>query len=494
MAFETIPATQEQQAAFAEQSAETMQETITRLAKLHPMEYDRMRIEEAKRLKCRPATLDSLVKTGRTDTATDESLVEQTEPYHSAVDLADVLNEIKAVFNRHAILPPHADIAMTLWCAFSWFIEAVYFAPLLIIRAPESECGKTTVKDIVELFVRRPLSSESVSNAAMFRVVEQEQPTLLLDDADSWLLRDPNDERHSLINSGHKRGGKVLRCVGDNHELKAFKTFCAKVLAFIGKSKDTLHNRSIEIVLRRKMAGERIQSLRNIDRSSVNLIRSKLARIEIDYSSVVASAKPSLPAGIDNRAADNWEPLLAIADIASVEWAELARKAALALNKDKEPVVSTGAELLADIQHIFENKGTNKIRTADLVQALCDDIEAGWQTYNHGRPISPRQVAKRLAEYSIRPKTIRFGYSDTPKGYELEQFQDAFARYLHTPPENGILSATTPQPSNHKALSVADNPPQNPSATRSATLEPASHNDCGGVADKTPLTQKCVRI
>lgn len=492
--YAAIEATPEQQAAYAEQSAETQQETIARLAAMSPLNYDKVRIEEAKRLECRPATLDSLVKTERKDINNDASLVEQTEPYHSAVNMAEVLNEIKSIFNSHAILPLHADIVMTLWCAFSWLIDAVYFAPLLIIRAPESECGKTTVKDIVELFVRRPLSNEGVSIAAMFRVVEQEQPTLLLDDADSWLLRDPNDERHSLINSGHKRGGKVLRCVGDNHELKAFKTFCAKVLAFIGKSKDTLHNRSIEIVLRRKMAGERIQSLRNIDRSNVNLIRSKLARIEIDYLTKVSSAKPLMPVGIDNRAADNWEPLLAIADIAGGEWPGLARKAALALNRDKEPVVSTGAELLADIHQIFENKGTNKIRTADLVQALCDDTEAGWQTYNHGRPISPRQVAKRLAEYSIRPKTIRFGYSDTPKGYELDQFQDAFARYLHTPSENGILSATPPQPSSPKALSVADNPPQNPSATRTATPKPAPHMDCGGVADKTPLTDKCVRI
>ena len=78
------------------------------------------------------------------------------------------------------------------------------------------------------MFVRRPLSSEGITNAAMFRVVEQEQPTLLLDDADSWLLRDPKDERHSLINSGHKRGGRVIRCVGDKHELKAFSTFCCQ--------------------------------------------------------------------------------------------------------------------------------------------------------------------------------------------------------------------------------------------------------------------------
>lgn len=474
--------------------ADDTQETIVQLAKLSPIEYDRARSEEAEKLKCRPATLDALVKAARKGVRGEESLVEQTEPYRLTINPADVLNEIRAAFNRYAILPPHADVAMTLWCAFTWFIEVVHFAPLLIIRAPESECGKTTVKDIVELFVRRPLSNEGVTIAALFRVVEQEQPTLLLDDADSWLLRDPNDERHSLINSGHKRGGKVLRCVGDNHDLKAFSTFCAKVIAFIGKSKDTLHNRSIEIVLRRKVAGERIQSLRNADRSSIDLIRAKLARMEVDYLSIIAHAKPILPAGIDNRAADNWEPLLSVADVAGGEWPELARKAALALTKEKESVVSTGTELLTDIQQIFENKQISRIRTAELVQALCDDQEAGWQTYNHGRPITPRQVAKRLAEYSIRPKTIRFGYSDTPKGYELDQFSDAFSRYLHTPSENGILSATTPQPSNHKVLSVADNPPQNSPATRSATLETASHKDCGGVADKTPPQGKCVRI
>lgn len=491
--FEAIPASDEQRAIYEAQSTETTKETIARLAALHPLDYDRVRINEAKKLDCRPATLDSLVRSERKDFATEKSLIEQTKPYHSAVNMPDVLNEIRAIFNRHAILPQHADVALTLWCCFSWFIEAVHFAPILIIRAPESECGKTTVKDIVEMFVRRPLSSEGVTVAALFRVVEQEMPTLLLDDCDSWLLRDPNDERHSLINSGHKRGGKVLRCVGDNHDLKAFSTYCAKVLAFIGKSKDTLHNRSIEVVLRRKMPGERIESMRGIDRSSIDLIRSKLARLEIDCFAAVADARPSLPSGIDNRAADNWEQLLAVADVAGEEWPGLGREAATALTKDKEPVVSTSAEMLTDIQHIFESRGVTRIRTIDLVEALCTDPEAGWQTYNHGRPITPRQVAKRLSEYGIRPKSIRFSYNDTTKGYERDQFSDAFDRYIAPPPENGILSATPPQPNNHEALSVADNPPQNPSATQSATPKPSPVLDCGGVADKNPQSQS-VRI
>ena len=482
MSSQDAPQSSDAPAPIPAQASETEALTIARLATLSPLEYERQRTANAELLKVRPAALDAQVRIARKD-AGGESLVEHTDPHQHPVVVGELLDELRAAFNLHAILPPNADVAMSLWCAFTWFIEGVHFAPLLVIRSPESECGKTTVKDVVQQFVRRPLSNEGVSIAALFRVVEQEQPTLLLDDADSWLLRDPNDERHSLINSGHKRGGRVLRCVGDNHDLKAFNTFCAKVIAFIGKSKDTLHNRSIEIVLRRKMAGEKIIPLRNADRSAFDTLRAKLARMEADYLDTIAKARPDLT-DLDNRAADNWEPLLAIADLAGGEWPRLARHAALGLLQSREPVISTGVELLADIEHIFAAKGEARIRSADLVRALCDDEEAGWKTYNRGREITPRQISKRLGEYGIQPKTIRFGYGDTLKGYELAQFQDAFARYLHLPPENGTFAVTPLQRNNHAALSVADNPPQNPSVTQSATLQPAPDKVCNGITDK----------
>lgn len=458
-------------------------ELINRLASMKPLEYARMRKDAAKQLGVGVAVLDKAVKQETNGIKEGPSLVEQTDPYHLAVNPEEVLNEIRAAFNLHAILPPHADVAMTLWVVMTWFIDALQIAALLIIRSPESECGKTTVKDLVQQFVRRPLSNEGVTTAALFRVVEQEQPTLLLDDADSWLLLDPKDERHSLINSGHKRGGRVLRCVGKNHDLKAFSTFCAKVIAFIGKSKDTLHNRSIEIVLRRKMAGEKIVPLRNASGGRYELLRAKLARMEVDYWCIISKAKPTLPAGIDNRAADNWEALFAIADIAGGEWPSLANKAALALIKGKEPVVSIGVEMLADIQQIFETKRIDKIRTVELVQALCDDSEAAWATYNQGKQASPRQISKILEEYQIKPKTIRFRHKGTAKGYELGCFQDAFARYLHILPENVVSSVTPSQPNNNASLSVTDKPSQNLSVTQSVTLEPSSINDCYGVTD-----------
>lgn len=463
---------------------ETEEEIIERLSKLSLLEYDRVRINAAKSLSVRISALDAQVKQARKINTEEQSLIEDTEPYTHAVNLSDVLNEVKSTFNRHAILPPQADVAMTLWCAFTWFIEGAQIAPLLVIRAPESECGKTTVKDIVELFVKRPLSNEGITLAALFRVVEQFQPTLLLDDADSWLLRDSKDERHSLINSGHKRGGKVFRCAPDTFELQSFSTFCAKAIIFIGKSKDTLHNRSIEIVLKRKAPGERIIPLRNADKSQYHLLRMKLARIEIDYLQAFTKTQPSLPPGLENRAADNWEPLFAIADLAGGEWPDLARNAALALIGNREPVVSTGVELLTDIAQIFENKQLRRISTSELVQALCADEETMWSTYNRGKSITPRQIAKRLSEYSIKPKTIRFGYQDIAKGYELDQFRDAFERYLQLASENGTLSVTTLQPNEYADLSVADDFLQDLTIAQTVTPESLPTGRCDGVTDE----------
>ena len=71
--------------------------------------------------------------------------------------------------------------------------------------------------------------------------------------------------------------------------------------------------------------------------------------------------------------------------------------------------------------------------------------------------ILPRQLAKQLAPYGIKSKTVRVDKYGTPKGYELSQFDDAFARYLDVP------SATAPVDSSCDiATGVADqgSPPE----------------------------------
>jgi hypothetical protein len=70
-----------------------------------------------------------------------------------------------------------------------------------------------------------------------------------------------------------------------------------------------------------------------------------------------------------------------------------------------------------------------------LLSGLIADPEAPWATYNRGKPLTPRQLSRLLEPYGIHSKTVRFGPHDTPKGFELTQFQDAFSRYLSAAPK-----------------------------------------------------------
>jgi hypothetical protein len=150
-----------------------------------------------------------------------------------------------------------------------------------------------------------------------------------------------------------------------------------------------------------------------------------------------------------------------------------ATAAALKLSSASEHSLSTGNELLADIQRVFERRRVHKISTVELIQALVADDEQSWATYNRGKPLSPRQLARQLAAYGIKPKTIRQQYS-TPKGYDASQFEDAFARYLAAPSNVPPQRNGSPEAMTGKEGGVADK-----------TQHSSDDDAAGALADKT---------
>ncbi len=459
---------------------------IKHLASLKLLEYDRVRTKQAKALNVKVKTLDVLVKAARSDTNEADRLpFVEVEPWHSPVDAAALLSELSASFRRYAVLPKHADIALALWCVFTWFCEASHIAPLLVIRSPEKGCGKSTVMGIVARLVRRPLMLSGLSAAVLFRIADKYAPTVLIDEGDNLLNNENNEELHGVLNSGHNKIAPFCwRCVGDNHEPTAFNVFCPKAIAFIGHTRDTLHDRAVEIELRRKLQHEKIARLRQADGDELTILARKLAKFAEDRMDDYSAQRPQLPASLPDRQADNWEPLVQVAMLAGDEWVQRATSAALALtgSKAESAPVSVGVELLADIRQIFQAQAITRIRSTDLVQALCDDVEAGWATFNRSKSITPRQVSNRLKEFGIKPKPLRFGY-DVHKGFEVEQFADAFARYL-TPPDLSVMQL---QPNEGAASDVTEG--KDVTVTQSASVTPKPNNDaaCNQVTEKPPI-------
>lgn len=503
MTYETTPAAPDQEQAYADQSTESMEATVTRLAKLNPIDYDRARKTEAEKLKVSLSALDKAVHAAKRNEI-DDSGFPNVEPWEHPVNPAELLNDLTLTIRRFIICNDEVADAATLWITMTWLMDAVQIAPLVVVTAPEKRCGKTQTLTIIGKLSFRPLSASSISPAALYRCIEAWNPTLLLDETDAFLKE--NEELRGVINSGHSRDNAyVIRTVGDDFTPKRFSTWGAKALSGIGHLSDTLMDRAIVLELRRKLSHENVDRLRYAEPGLFLNLTRKLARFADDYREQVRMGRPILPNALNDRQQDNWEPLLAIAACAGNEWLERANQVALQLSaSDKSTSISN--ELLADIQEVFESKRVNKISTTDLINTLISDDMKAWATYNRGKPLTPRQLASKLREYGIQPRLIRNGY-DVFRGFDIAQLEESFSRYL-TPD----LSVTPLQPNTSKALSVTDEKSvtvTNDSSVTShcnnvtlcntmnkndVTLKPAPVLDCNTVTHNAPPARKSIRI
>src|SRR5262249_11053733 len=133
---------------------------------------------------------------------------------------------------------------------------------------------------------------------------------------------------------------------------------------------------------------------------------------------------------LDDRAADAWESLLAIADLAGDDWPDRARNAAVALSAGSETGDdSINVQLLADIRRVFDERSVDRIATADLLAALADDEEAPWGTWGRqDKGLTGPGLAALLRRFKIRPDKWRD--EETVRGYQAQAFADAWERYL----------------------------------------------------------------
>lgn len=469
-------------------ASETLPNAVRRLAAMYSLDYDKVREAEAAKLGVRVGALDkevSIARKSKHDDGGKTAMFPVVDPWPKPIQADQLLDEIFATVRQFIVCEKETAITTTLWCAFTWLVDSVQVAPLAVITAPEKRCGKSQLLNLIGKLSRRPLVAANIGAAAVYRVIEAHSPTLLIDEADSFFK--DNEELRGVINSGHTRqSAYVIRCVGDDHEPRQFSTWGAKAISGIGHLSETLMDRAVILELRRKLSKEEVKRLRHAEPGLFERLSSKLARFADDAAPVIARSRPDLPDKLNDRAQDNWEPLLAIADYAGGHWPKMARDTALKLSGAEQESVSLPAELLADIQHVFENKRIDKISTADLITALCDDDEAPWATYNRGKPITPRQTAAKLAGYGIASKTIRIGY-ETHKGFEKGQFSDAFTRYLSPPSPpaaNAVLSVTASQTNSGKPSSVTDDGSVTVTETAKVTPKPLPIQGCYLVTDK----------
>lgn len=213
-----------------------------------------------------------------------------------------------------------------------------------------------------------------------------------------------------------------------------------------------------------------------------NDLNCQLARWAVDHFHELEAFDPELPEDAYNRVADNWRPLFAIAQLAGGEWPRLVREAFNIMKGNDLETENAGVKLLSDIQQYFKSKKADVVASKDLVEYLHTVEESAWNEYGRlQKPITTNQAARLLRPFGIRPGTKREA-NETFKGYYLDQFTDAFERYI--PQAHPNQNVTPSQSKQGAASGDFQTVTHKTNVTDRHPLKPAPYNDCDGVTDR----------
>ncbi|MFD8708142.1 DUF3631 domain-containing protein [Kitasatospora sp. NPDC059648] len=372
-------------------------------------------------------------------------------PDAEATEGADLLAQLRAQIAKFVILPSQQALdAATLWVAATHLQGSWQHAPRLAVVGPAKRCGKSRLLDVLTETVHNPVATVNSSPAAIFRSISEEPPTLLVDEADTIFgspkMAEKNEEMRGLLNAGHQRDRYVLRVVGKEHAPGRFPTFAMAAIAGIGDLPDTIMDRSIVIRMRRRAEGERVSPYRTKrDRPALHAIRDKIARWAAPLADQALCLEPAMP--VEDRAADTWEPLVIVADLAGGPWPGHARQACKRMvdaEAKAEEDNAGGARILADIRRIFHaNREADSLTTDQLLRELNDNAEAPWAESSRGG-LTPRALGAMLREFGITSGNVRVGDGTQRKGYTRHKFLDAWRRYC--PTVHPVTAATAESP------------------------------------------------
>jgi putative DNA primase/helicase len=463
---------------------------LDELAGLSPLDYDRRRTSAAKLLDVRVGALDAEVAAWRAKIA-EQSAAEQVaaatpEPWAETVDGAQLCDDLAAFYRRYVVLPEGAADMLALWTLHTYALDAFMITPRLAVVSPQKRCGKTTLMELLDATAANTLSAANITTAALFRAIEQWRPTILIDEADTFLRE--NEELRGVLNAGYRRAtAYVVRNVpvGDSWEPRKFGVWGPVAIALIGSLPSTLADRSIHIRLRRKAKKETVERLR-LDRIGdlTEGLQRRCLRWAQDHLAPLKASDPAVPETLNDRAADNWRPLCAIAEVAGGEWPARVKQAMAALAGTEMDDDAIGVMLLEDIRQIFEDDGGEKLFSGTLVEALHKIEERPWSEWGQQRkPISKTQLAGLLRPFEIRPTTVDIA-SSKAKGYHRADFVDAWERYLSPLPAQPDLRSVTPLQGRNDAGLSASLPVTSPDP-RSVT--PLHARNDAGLSTSMPL-------
>ncbi|BBZ57065.1 hypothetical protein MPHO_40570 [Mycolicibacterium phocaicum] len=346
----------------------------------------------------------------------------------------DLLDRIHRIITKYvAFQSPHHSVVVALWVLHTWVVNAFYVTPRLILDSAEPGSGKTRVLELLALLCRSAKLTLSTTTAALYRRIAAAvedglpPPTVLQDEADAVFGKTAtpqSEDLRALFNAGYRKGATVDRCEGDAAKMRVreFPVHAPVALAGLaGRMPDTIRTRGVTLHMRRRRPDQKVADFRERDAmAEAEPIRELLQQWAIDSEEGLAAARPQMPAGVTDRAAEIWEPLLAIAELAGGQWPDKARSACKFFVLDSasdDEKLSLGQRLLRDIRQLLETEKVDGMWSSEIISKLMADPESEWRDM-WGKTLDQRRLAKELTKYGVKSVNVRIGVGQA-KGYTV---------------------------------------------------------------------------
>jgi hypothetical protein len=423
---------------------------IERASHMNIVEYESKRRELADKLEMRVGVLDVLVRTAQLQRVRQRGEIPENKQPHwpGIIDPDAAADALLALLRKHLRVDENKLVVMTIWVAHAHLVCAPNVnmprSPRLHINSPLPGSGKTTSHRMLRLVCPRAESMSSTTASATFRMLGgPELPTLLVDEADIQLGAAENDLL-AVLNCGDTRDTAVIRrsvkTDDGNYVSQEFPAFSPAVLLGLFDLAPTLEERSIRIVFRRVLGGNRPARLKKESREELAEIGRHLQ--------AWAATEPEWQEPDDElewlgkqtaRTADNWTILYHTAERLGGNWAERLKAAALA-ELGTERQLHPSERLLDDIFRIMNSlkkpdynarRSTwpadcyERIRSSTLIEKLLADPYSEWHRCNRGGRIDYEWLSRRLIAL-LSPDGLSQHWraaGGTHRGYLRSQFQ-----------------------------------------------------------------------
>ncbi len=357
------------------------------------------------------------------------------EPWPDAVNGYQLVEEILSIIERVVHLTPEQTLSAAYWVIHTYFIrqkgerQAFRYSPVLLLTSPVYGCGKTVLQDLLAELSSKSKKAANISMSSVFRLLHAQQPTLFLDEIDTYLQN--REELVGFLNAGYdERVGTVFRQSpkgNDWSETAEFSVWGAKCLAGIGSLVATLESRSIKIRLERKPQGHPLERVHDILAEDPDLflnIRRKCLRFAVDNEDALIRQVLTHSDHLSDRANDCWSGLFKLAAYVGADRNELL-EAATKLSSSSHPTKSEFEEFLQDIKPFVESYPDSRIPSSKKVEYVMSLEDRPYRF----KKFSTYDLASLLKPHGIHSIQMRPDGRNV-RGYEKAELVALISRYL----------------------------------------------------------------